>query len=915
MKRIFLSILLVLLFALPSNSAVYDDAIADWRQSGTTDNERRADSSTNGYDATIAGTTPLTSTVDHDSNANSAVDYNGTDQYMTVDAAAIQNITTGDVSGTSWIMYDTTVYTDIFWTIPFTSGLVYKFALAGGFNTGNLDFTINTTEGGTETHTIEIAANLSPDVYYNVTWVKDGASLKIWLDNVLEIDVTLGGTTLVAGLETNIGVSFTAFPFYHTGPIDRVSFWDRALTTDDVEEIYTGIIPNAITINEPAIDGIVNPYDSNGQFSQLLTGTYAGTLTNPIVRVLRKSDDQPVLVNGNLSNTLTGQSVAGGVWSGTLSGIPKGFYYYFEISKSNDPPIIDVTSNNYGVGYLMGEGGQSNPFRMGTEGTGTPSDQTRKFNGTAWVTVTGLGDTNMLNQISSDLGCVAGVVNYSVGGAALMEKNDLGPLFLWWSNAVNPSDNYDTFLAWVTAASGGVLNGFIWWQDETDCIGDITGYKAAEIAFMTDQIRTDITYSGTGVLPSFVMLHGRWTNSGFTVTDADWTQTSDWKTENFNEGLFQGIGTVIDFAESVPGHISGTNYTQAGLRIARWAGYQEGIFTDYQSPTANTISRVSNLLTNVNMGLYYGDTITGGDGFDVNIGTLITPNWIAASGAVLNATTIQLTHTTGTVVEARYMYGSFDATAPTGSITRDNSALSLPVLQSGSIPLLIIQENPAMLMMLFRQSYTPSVGGGGTVTYGSTGVSSAVVGNTTLTLAPPAGISDGEFLGAVVFDDTDQPLTGLDGFTLITSQTSSSSRMSVLKKIASSESGSYAFSSAGSSDKGGFVFRCSKTSGTFSTSVFSSTFVESPTTTISSTAVDVPANSMLLIAYGSDDTIALLSDPADGTMTEIEGTALVSGRMAGWYEDYISLENSVTESVTPNTGADQSIISVVIEAI
>jgi len=177
--------------------------------------------------------------------------------------------------------------------------------------------------------------------------------------------------------------------------------------------------------------------------------------------------------------------------------------------------------------------------------------------------------------------------------------------------------------------------------------------------------------------------------------------------------------------------------------------------------------------------------------------------------------------------------------------------------------------------------------------------------STDLVIVKPASTVLGDLLVVSVIDDANADLTHA-GFTRIEQTTISSSRLTVAYKVATgSEPANYTFSSS-SSYKSGILARYTKTGGTWNIEDSSQNTGSGDITSTSVTATD---NSMLLICFGSDDNSGLDDTPVN--MTQIDYRQPGSATVGAWYEARSA--GAVTKTVE-NTGGDNSIIAVVIEA-
>ena len=201
--------------------------------------------------------------------------------------------------------------------------------------------------------------------------------------------------------------------------------------------------------------------------------------------------------------------------------------------------------------------------------------------------------------------------------------------------------------------------------------------------------------------------------------------------------------------------------------------------------------------------------------------------------------------------------------------------------------------------------------GGGTVTY-LDATSGTTNGGTSITINVPAATSDGDMMIMSIINDIDQAITLDVAWTQLGNQITSSSSRSVLAyRIANSEPASYSHTVSSSTDLAGSVCTFRKTSGTFNVTEYSSNI--SSTNTVTSVAVDVPANSALLCMYLNDDTISMSTPPTSMTERIDVGSSLGVTHWA-WTQDYTTGADTVTKTVVVSGTSDMTLFAIVISA-
>lgn len=180
-------------------------------------------------------------------------------------------------------------------------------------------------------------------------------------------------------------------------------------------------------------------------------------------------------------------------------------------------------------------------------------------------------------------------------------------------------------------------------------------------------------------------------------------------------------------------------------------------------------------------------------------------------------------------------------------------------------------------------------------------------------LAAPSGLTDDDMMIAVLlWDNGASAASGPAGWTLVHEEVQTPNpnfQISVFFKVASSESGTYAFT--GGTDQNGTIsaFSDSVGGGTWSIPDDSVVFDGTGTTSVT-TAVDVENNDVLVCSYGNDGNIGI--DTAPAGMTErvniLDGG---NGNRNVTYSEAISGSSSPTRTLEWD-GTEQSISSALV---
>ena len=113
-----------------------------------------------------------------------------------------------------------------------------------------------------------------------------------------------------------------------------------------------------------------------------VSGFYTGLPEEIEYRIVHDGTDYPI--PGHDWQTLE-SSPTGGVFNGTVTGVPEGGWYNVDVRFSNDTAIKDEGGSKWGVGILVGIIGQSNVSNWFDLGNDEIADQLlSKYENSTW---------------------------------------------------------------------------------------------------------------------------------------------------------------------------------------------------------------------------------------------------------------------------------------------------------------------------------------------------------------------------------------------------------------------------------------------------------------------------------------------------------------------------------------------------
>lgn len=300
------------------------------------------DSSTNGNTLTLnSGPTWTTGQI------GNAVNFDGSDDSATVGSGSTSVALTTDLSLSAWIYLDTTPSNGVMYEIMFknSSGdasYLYRFSV---YNNGSGSF-LRFTPGGGGNHN-ESSTALTSGQWYHVMVTFDQPTLKFYLNGKLDTTASdsVGGGFASGSGTFRVGGAATA---YFDGSIDEARIYNRALSADEVAQLYRLNTPTAVDT------GLKGYWSFNGQD---VSGTTAydrsgagntGTLTNG-----------PTVTPGKLGQALSFDSTNDYVDFGSPSSLD-------DLSTMTASAWIYPRSNGTNsVGVIFAKGPRYNPTSNG----------------------------------------------------------------------------------------------------------------------------------------------------------------------------------------------------------------------------------------------------------------------------------------------------------------------------------------------------------------------------------------------------------------------------------------------------------------------------------------------------------------------------------------------------------------------
>jgi hypothetical protein len=268
------------------------------------------DASGNGNNGTVNG--PILTT-DRFGNANSAYSFDGVNDLISTPRAHL-----GTFSTSAWIQASNTTCNK-----PILDAYNGSWELYSDCQNGQLSFIMWNNLGYTYYST---NFNLNVNTWIHVACVYTSSQIKVYVNGVLITTQTTTPVLPISGT-LNIGASISGSPQYFAGKLDDIGIWNRALTANEIQQLYTqgqatyswspgGATTPSITVSPTATTTYTCTITQNGA-----TTTQSQTITvNPLPTV-NAGVDQTVFAGTQV--TLAGSGATTYAWdNGVTNNTP-----------------------------------------------------------------------------------------------------------------------------------------------------------------------------------------------------------------------------------------------------------------------------------------------------------------------------------------------------------------------------------------------------------------------------------------------------------------------------------------------------------------------------------------------------------------------------------------------------------------
>ena len=413
------------------------------------------DSSGNGNTGTLVNMSPTTSPVL--GKIGQAMAFNGVNQSMPVSSNASLNIT-NSLSISLWIKHNN----------PNTgNGSVAVFVSKGPYDGTNGDYLLRMDtnmhymfalyQGGWNYTTS--ASTISPNVWHHIVATWDGTTLLMYQDGVQDADTQSAAITLTPNAyPVTIGqTSDQAGNTWYTGSIDDVRIYNRALSAQEVQELYaagSGSKVGVTQLNKFAQGGLVGYWSFNGKDMNWATGqaldrsgngnngqlVNMSTTTSPVPgkigQALSFTGSQWVQVPNASSLNVTGSQISFGGWIyPTTSSGYQGILGLVQAGNVRQYAIY-LANNNPSAVYIA------------LSGVSPPGAAGGIFNiSTNWV-------VNKWNHVFFTYNSLSGTAAIYLNGVQVYSSNS-------WSGPITTVGNYPVYIGDNTTTDGFPFHGII----------------------------------------------------------------------------------------------------------------------------------------------------------------------------------------------------------------------------------------------------------------------------------------------------------------------------------------------------------------------------------------------------------------------------------------------------------------------
>lgn len=512
--------------------------------------------------------------------------------------------------------------------------------------------------------------------------VSGNPELVVSVDGVAQTFVTAGTTVY----EDTSGSKITSAG--HVGIAFGVS------AQSDVSNFEGGNIsaPDAVLLDTTPGDLTGYQCDASNEYALAISGTVTGDTSAADVQYRLVEHGTDTALSGHDWQTLS--SVSAGAWSGTITGIPAGGYYNLDI-RSREADTTVIVTNERTERIYVGDlflviipsaardffetGTSYTQTELGSQYTGT-TDSGETLN--VWAAAAASGCRKLIDVIASVTGRPVGLIKAGVGGSALVYTSASGG---YWTNLA-ASAPWDNCLG-IMDAVGDTIAGIVFFVGANDAAPGTVTEADWETGFATLRTRIASEFTpgrGMSSIPMFVMETGRGEAGEPTHSDAgfDAIRNAAADVVDTHDNVYHGA-VLIDQTLTDGIHLDDAGNIAAATRVGNAILSFLGETAVYPGPKIQKWSQSSpGTTTTVHLTHGAGTDFTPTTGIDLFEVNLSGVGWTAATGARADASTITLTHTSGTTVGVRHAYG---ANPSRTNLVKDNSSLSLPVWPSGAV--------------------------------------------------------------------------------------------------------------------------------------------------------------------------------------------------------------------------------------
>ncbi len=212
--------------SLPSN--LQQGLVGYWPFCGNANDE-----SGNGNDGVVNG---ATLTEDRFGNAGSAYSFDGVDDYIELAYNSTLNLPLA-ITISAWFQADTLASMRI--VDKSTVGGADGFLLdIGGNNNNKYIRAILAGQSDNQPTSSEFISETN--TWYNIIVTYDGIAVRFYVNNELDTVLDISGESLLNSLPLRFGANSLLIDNFFNGLLDDIAIWNRALTPEEVQELYTG---------------------------------------------------------------------------------------------------------------------------------------------------------------------------------------------------------------------------------------------------------------------------------------------------------------------------------------------------------------------------------------------------------------------------------------------------------------------------------------------------------------------------------------------------------------------------------------------------------------------------------------------------------------------------------------------------